>query len=136
MWRRAGHGGQAVPAPLLLLAVLLVGWAASPCNAQGPYAAPGNNSILLLNSTLNVRHAHMMRKVNAHMCKASLAAGCEELQDVACCGHMVQLHPCLVADIIACVHCKWAGVTATTTQRFPLEYQWVLNNTSYQSRVR
>ena len=97
-----------MPAPLLLLAVLLVGWAASPCDAQGPYAAPGNNSILLLNSTLNVRHAHVRRKVCAHICEAFLAAS-SELQDAAFIGHMVYLHPCLVADIIACVRCDAVG---------------------------
>jgi hypothetical protein len=65
MWRRAGHGRQAVAAQLLFATVLLAGWAASPCDAQGQYAAPGNNSILLLNSTLNVRHARLRRDVCA-----------------------------------------------------------------------
>jgi hypothetical protein len=33
---------------------------------------------------------------------------------------------------------QWAGVAAlgSPTQRFPLEYQWVLNNSNYTSRVR
>lgn len=65
MWRQAGHGRQAVAVQLLFAAVLLAGWAASPCEAQGLAAAQGTNSILLLNSTLNVRHAHMRRDVCA-----------------------------------------------------------------------
>ena len=31
---------------------------------------------------------------------------------------------------------QWAGITSTLTQRNPLEYQWVLNNSNYTSRVR
>lgn len=74
MWRRAGHG-QPAATPLLLAAVLLAGWAASPCDAQVSYAAPpGSNSILFLNSTLNVRHAHMRRDMFPHICEIFSAA--------------------------------------------------------------
>ena len=106
MWRRAGHGGQAMAAPLLLVAVLLAGWAATPCNAQGPYAAPGSNSILFLNSTLNVRHAHLRRDACAYAMTFPAAVKHRELQIPDTC---VNMHAFLNAQVITCVRCNAVG---------------------------
>jgi hypothetical protein len=54
------HGQHAAAAPLLLAAVLLAGWAVQPGSAQ-VMPAPTGNSILFLNTTLNVRRAHPRR---------------------------------------------------------------------------
>ena len=50
-------GRRVAVAPPLLAALLLLGWTASPCDAQTLPAADAK-SIVFLNSTLNVRHAH------------------------------------------------------------------------------